>query len=120
MAIRHVKQYYYNMLNQYTEFKDSLKDFDVAFKEGHITEERLNEVKEEFIRQEDNLARIQYIMYLLSIPNKKSKQNKYYSNTKDVIAYFENSNADLDSVKNENINIISTIKKQLKEIIAKN
>lgn len=119
MALRHVKQYYYTMLNQYTEFKDSLKDFDAAFNNGYITEDRLKEVKEEFIKQEDNLARIQYIMYLFSIPNKKTKQNKYYSATKDVLTYFENNNADLSSVINENIDIISTVKKQLKEITTK-
>lgn len=119
MAIKHVAQYYYNILNQHIEFKDSLKDFDDAFSAGYITEERLNEIKEEFIKEEDNLARIQYIMYLLSIPNKKNKQNKYYSGTKDVIAYFEDNSADLNSIINENINIINTIKKQLKEITTK-
>lgn len=44
MAIKDVKVYFYNMLGQYLEMKEDLKDFDQALKDGHITEDKLEEV----------------------------------------------------------------------------
>ena len=44
MAIKDVKVYFYNMLGQYLEMKEDLKDFDQALQDGHITEDKLEEV----------------------------------------------------------------------------
>jgi hypothetical protein len=43
MAIKDVRQYFYTMLDQYLEEKHNLADFEIALKDGLITEEQMQE-----------------------------------------------------------------------------
>ncbi len=58
MAVRDVRDYYYNLLNQYIEMKEDLADFEQAFKEGYITEDKLGEVKNQVSIIQTNFERI--------------------------------------------------------------
>ena len=58
MALNDARGYLYTMLNQYLEMQEDLKDFDEAFKDGYITEERLEEVKYEVSQLKENYDRI--------------------------------------------------------------
>ena len=77
MAIKDVKNYYYTMLGQYLEEKQNLSDFEEALKEGYITQEQMQEVMENVANLEVNYHRLVYIMYLLEMPNRKSKKPAY-------------------------------------------
>ena len=77
MAIKDVKIYYYNMLGQYLEMKDDLKDFEQALKDGHITEDKLADVTKDVEDLQNNYARLSFIMYLLELPSRKNKKEKF-------------------------------------------
>lgn len=120
MALNDARGYLYTMLNQYLEMQEDLKDFDEAFKDGYITEERLEEVKYEVSQLKENYDRIQYIMYLMEIPNRKAKKEKFHHANKRVEEYFKSIGADLDSIRNENKSIAAKIHKELKALTEKN
>lgn len=117
MAVKDVKKYYIDLINQYIEMKDDMADFEIAFKEGHITEDRLTEVKKDLEREKDNLDRVSYIMYLLEMPNKKAKKTKYQKQHAKLERTFILHEADKDSVIRENDSFVKLIKEELESIV---
>lgn len=116
MAVKDVKKYYIDVFNQYIEMKNDITDFEEAFKEGHITEERLTEVKKDIESVKDNLDRLSYVMYLLEMPNKKGKKAKYEKQHTKLGRMFVLHNADKDSVIRENESFIKLIKEELESL----
>lgn len=116
MAIKDVKQYYYNMLFQYIEMKSDLADFEEAVKNGNIEESRLQEIIDTVNKLEQNYDRLSYIMYLLEIPNRPEKKIKHSKETAYLKDYFSTKNADLESIKAENKSAIDHIRAELKKL----
>jgi multidrug resistance efflux pump len=116
MALRDVKEYYYTMLNQYVELKADLDDFNRALNNGYITEDKLAEVKADVLDAKANLERIQYILYLFNLPNRKKKRAKLQFADSALQKYFKEVGADLDSIKDENTNCLTHIKLELKKL----
>lgn len=116
MAKKDVKKYYIDLINQYIEMKDDMADFENAFKDGHITEDRLIEVKKDLEMVKDNLDRVSYIMYLLEMPNKKAKKTKYQKQHTKLEQTFTLHKADKDSIIRENDSLLKLIKEELESI----
>ena len=74
MAARDVKEYYFKLIAQKAELEADLADFEEAFKNGYITEDKLVEIKDTVDRIETNYQRVLYIAYLLELPNNKKKK----------------------------------------------
>jgi hypothetical protein len=102
MAVKDVRDYFYTMLLQYIEEKQNLADFEEALKAGHITEEQMQEALETVAGLEVNYHRLVYIMYLLDMPNKKSKKAGYVKQYKGILKELKRLGADMSSVKEEN------------------
>ena len=119
MAIKDVRNYYYNMLMQYLEEKQNLSDFSSALKEGLITEEQMNEAMATVTELENNYHRLAYIMYLFDMPNRKEKKSSYIRRNDAVLEEFKRLGVDLDSVKKENADALLHFKKTL-EALKKN
>lgn len=117
MALRDVKEYYYTMLGQYLESKEDLADFNIALKDGYITEDQLEDVKDDVEKLKMNLDRIQYIMYLFELPNRKKKQINAKHINKTLENYFIQNKIDLDSVKSENTSVLDHLRAELKNKI---
>jgi hypothetical protein len=118
MAIRDVKEYYFKMLNQYLEMKTDLADFEQALKDGFITEEQMQGAFDEVNKVQQNYERLSYIMYLLNLPKRKSKQKKYKANTVNaaLAAEFKSRNADVDAVELENQDALAAFKQELTQL----
>lgn len=116
MALRDVKEYYYTMLGQYVETKNDLEDFAIALKDGHITEDQLEAAKEDVELIKENLDRIQYIMYLLELPNRKKKQVAFKLANRPLIEHFEKLNVDTSSIKAENESVLTHLRAELKQL----
>ena len=110
MAIRDVKDYYFKMVAQYLEMKADLADFEQALKDGFITEDQMQAAFDEVDKVQQNYERLSYIMYLLNLPNRKSKQKKYKAANTALAAEFENRKADIKSVSIENQDALKTFK----------
>ena len=116
MAIKDVQEYYFTMLNQYLEEKQNLEDFEAVLKEGLITEEQFLDAKQNVLSLENNYHRLAYIMFLLNMPKKRSKQKIYVKQYKTILTELKRLGCDLDSIKNENSDSLILLKKALKKL----
>ena len=116
MAIKDVRHYFYSMLVQYIEEKQNLADFEEALKEGLITEDQMNEAMETVANLENNYHRLAYIMFLLDMPNKKSKKNAYIKQYKAILDELVKLGADEESIKKENSDVLIHFKAALKAL----
>lgn len=82
MSKKHVEQYYEEICNQYHEFILELKDFEDLCNKGMVAPEVIEMAKKTIAPLKDNWRKLGYVMYLLNMPNKKSKQDGYKNRTK--------------------------------------
>lgn len=116
MAVKDVRNYFYTMLVQYLEEKQNLADFEEALKEGFITEEQMQDAMTNVADLENNYHRLVYIMYLLDMPNKKSKKAGYVRQYQPILDELKRLGADIDSVKEENSDALIHFKAALKAL----
>lgn len=77
MSKKDVDKHYQKILEQYTELKQNLKDFEEEAKKGLFPPEKMDEIKANIRPLMDNYERWSYMMFLLNQPAKKEKRNKY-------------------------------------------
>jgi len=116
MAVRDVKEYFYKMQRQYAEMQADTKDFEQALKDGYITEDRMKEALEELEPFKRNLDRLTYIMYLLELPARKSKQPSHNRRNKEVLAELKRRGADGESIDAENKSALDAFRAELKKL----
>ena len=119
MAARDVKEYYFKLIAQKAELETDLADFEEALKNGFITEEQMQAAKDELIPYQINLDRLTYIMYLLELPNRKTKKAKFAKQNKKILDELRKRNADEQSVISENKSALDAFRKEVKELLNK-
>ena len=119
MAVKDVKEYYFKLIAQKAELEADLADFEEALKNGFITEEQMQAAKDELIPYQINLDRLTYIMYLLELPNRKTKKAKFAKQNKKILDELGKRNADEQSVIAENKSALDTFRKEVKELLNK-
>lgn len=116
MAIKDVRNYFYTMLAQYLEEKQNLVDFEEALKNGHITQEQMQEAINVVAGLETNYYRLVYIMYLLDMPNNKHKKAGYIKQYKKIVEELCKLGADEQHIKEENTDALIHFKAVLKTL----
>lgn len=116
MAVKDVRDYFYTMLCQYIEEKQNLADFEEALKEGHITQDQMQEAMENVSALETNYHRLVYIMYLLDMPNRKDKKPGYVKQHKTILDELKRLGADINSIKEENSDALIHFKTALEAL----
>ena len=102
MAVKDFKEYLITVQQQWLELKADLADFEQAFKDGFITEDKLEEVKNEVAQAEINYQRLIYVDYLLDLPSRRKKKYLQRQKNKARLAALKEQKADEDSVIAEN------------------
>lgn len=116
MAIKDVKECYYQMQAQYLEMKEDLADFEKALQDGFITEDRLEAAKADVAAVKNNYDRLSYIMYLLEMPNRPKKKVEYTKANKKIVRYFKEQNATTEQMKQENQSALAHLRTELKKL----
>ena len=119
MAVNDVKEYYFKLIAQKAELEADLADFEEALKNGFITEEQMQAAKDELVPYQINLDRLTYIMYLLELPNRKTKKAKFAKQNKKILNELEKRKADEQSVIYENKSALDAFRKEVKELLNK-
>ena len=119
MAVKDVKEYYFKLIAQKAELEADLADFEEALKNGFITEEQMQVAKDELVPYQINLDRLTYIMYLLELPNRKTKKAKFAKQNKKILDELGKRNADEQSVISENKSALDAFRKEVKELLNK-
>ena len=123
MAVRHIKEYYEKMADQYMEMQDNLKEIEKDLANGLVEPEFLERLQEQIKPIKDNYLTLSYIMFLLNQPNRDSKVRKYEQQNKKLLSSipFENTKEGKISQNNETIknlkNIMNTTKKNIQVVI---
>lgn len=113
MAVKHIKEVFNQIADQYSEMLSEIRDFEEEAKKGLIEPERLDTIKESIKPLMANYERWSYIMFLLNKPVKKSKEKKYISQNKKLLEKLSKENSIEASIE-ENKNVIDTVKKLTK------
>lgn len=116
MAVKDVRAYFYTILAQYLEEKQNLADFEEALKDGNITEDQMQEALDTVAGLETNYHRLVYIMYLLDMPNRKSKKAGYVKQYAPILEELKRLGAEADSVKKENSDALIHFKAALEAV----
>jgi hypothetical protein len=77
MSVKHVKDYYEQVAQQYQDMLTEIKDFEDLAMNEMFDPERLEQIKESIQPMLRNYETLSYIMYLLNKPNRDSKASKY-------------------------------------------
>ena len=119
MAVRDIKEYYYKLQAQKAELEADIADFEEALRNGFITEEQVQAAKDELIPYQINMDRLTYIMYLLELPARKSKQAKFAKQNKKVLDELKSRAADDISVIDENKSALDSFRREIKKLLNK-
>lgn len=117
MSRKHVIEYYKSVESQYFDLLNDAEDIQQAVKDEILPESQLEEFTKLIDKVKTNYTRLSYIMYLLDLPNKKSKElrnSKQYKKTKEI---FNSLNATSEEVIEENKDTLNQFKELVKKTI---
>lgn len=106
MSVKHVKEYYNQVCSDYSELLENLRDMEEELQNNLVSPDRVEQLKRMIEPIKQNYERISYIIFLLDMPNRKEKQDRYKSQQRKKV--YEGS--DLNSIKAENKNILDNMK----------
>lgn len=116
MALSDVKAFLKQQEAVRNEMKADMKDFEEALAAGHITEDQLTGIKEEFDLVDTNYQRLLYIMYLFEIPNRNSRRTKFLKANQNLIKQFSLNKSDAEAIKLENESALTQLRAEIKRL----
>lgn len=77
MSVKHIREYYNQVCEQYNEMINNLQEFEEYAKNNIVAPEQIDNMKKLIEPIKNNYMTLSYIMFLLNSPNRKDKINKY-------------------------------------------
>lgn len=115
MSVKHVKEYFNKISNDYIEMLDVLHELEEAVSENIISQEKLDETTKSVEKLKENYLRWSYMMYLLNQPNKKDKKKVYERRMEKALKQIPDKDK-TDSIIQENKNCIKSFKKEINDL----
>ena len=110
MAVKHVKEYYEQICNQYVQMNQELRDFQKEVENGLVEPERIDNLKKIIEPLKNNYMTISWIMYLLNQPQRPSKERAYERRNRKFLETLDNK-FKKESILKENEDVINNIGK---------
>lgn len=92
MAVKDLRDYYNKVCNDYKEMLDEIKIFEKEVEQKIVSPEAIDNMKKIIEPLLANYQQISYIMYLLNMPNKNAKKEKYRNQQKKLIKDIDKEN----------------------------
>ena len=108
MAVKHVKEYYEQVCDQYVMMNEELRDFQKEVENGLVEPERLDNLKKMIEPLKNNYMTLSWIMYLLNQPNRDSKERAYQKRNKKFIESLDK-NFNKEAIMKQNDEVIKSI-----------
>ena len=108
MAVKHIKEYYEQVCDQYVMMNDELRDFQKEVENGLVEPERLDNLKKMIEPLKNNYMTLSWIMYLLNQPNRDSKERAYQKRNKKFIESLDK-NFNKEAIMKQNDEVIKSI-----------
>ena len=77
MSVKHIKEYFNQISNDYVEMLDTFHELEDLAAQEIISQEKLDETTQVINNLKENYLRWSYMIYLLNLPNKKEKRKSY-------------------------------------------
>ena len=116
MAIRDFNLYLANVQAQVLATKNDLADFEQGLKDGHVTEQQVEDLRAEYQRMDDNYQRLLYVGYLLELPKSKWRKKRFRRKHDDLEIYLDKANATEDKIIKENEIAMELIKNEIAKL----
>ena len=105
MSIKDVREYYDQITADYTEMIEALKEMEELAAQEVVNPDKVEELRKAVEPIKNNYMRISYIIFLLNMPNKKEKKERYKKQQAKLLK-----NIELDQTEHEeNKKVISTL-----------
>ena len=77
MSVKHIKEYYNMMADQYLEMVDNIQEYEEYAKTHVVAPEKIEELNKMLTPLKENFLTLSYVMYLLNMPNNPRKKKTY-------------------------------------------
>lgn len=108
MAVKHIKEYYEQICDQYVQMNEELRDFQKEVENGLVEPERIDNLKKIIEPLKNNYMTLSWIMYLLNKPQRDSKDKAYEKRNKKLIESLDK-NFDKSAILKQNEDVIKSI-----------
>ena len=108
MAVKHIKEYYEQVCEQYVQMNEELRDFQKEVENGLVEPERLENLKKMIEPLKNNYMTLSWIMYLLNQPNRDSKERAYQKRNRKFLESLDR-NFNKESIMKQNDEVIKSI-----------
>lgn len=117
MAKRHLIDFYVEQQATYNDMLETVEDLEASYKSGNMDYERYSQLRESLTEDiekiKEDYERLSYVMFLLNIPNRVKKEDRYKKENQVYFAY-------LDKYSKQNaIDETKDILKEFKEKVKK-
>ena len=93
MSIKRLELEYSQVVNQYHEMLENLKDIEREFSDGLVPPEFVDNLKKQIEPIKNNYEQWSYIMFLLHEPQRKAKREKYRKTIEHKIKQLDKNNS---------------------------
>lgn len=108
MAVKHIKEYYEQVCEQYSQMNNEIRDFQKEVESGLIPPERIENLKAVIEPLKNNYMTLSWIMYLLNKPQRDSKEKAYQRRTKNFTKTLDD-NFNKEAILKQNDEVIKNI-----------
>jgi hypothetical protein len=108
MAVKHIKEYYEQVCEQYVQMNEELRDFQREVENGLVEPERIDNLKKLIEPLKNNYMTLSWIMYLLNQPQRASKERAYERRNKKFIESLDK-NFNKSSIIKQNEEVIKSV-----------
>jgi len=84
MSVKHVKEYYKQVCDQYQEMLENIQDCEKDLENQLVSPEYIDNLRQQIEPVKNNYMTMSWIMHLLNQPNRKSKVRPYQERMKKV------------------------------------
>ena len=109
MSYKHIKEYYNKICEDYHEMIETLHELEEEAQTTIVPPEAVEKIETIIKPMKDNYERWSYMMFLLNMPNKKSKQKAYSKQFNKIKQEFEQNN-NLEALRKENKECVGELK----------
>lgn len=108
MAVKHIKEYYEQVCDQYVQMNEELRDFQKEIENGLVEPERIENLKSLIEPLKNNYMTLSWIMYLLNLPQRKGKEKAYERRNRKFIESLDK-NFNKSSIIKQNEDVIKRV-----------
>lgn len=117
MARRHLVQYFVELESNYAQMLEDVNELEKSYKSGNMDYERYAQLRDALTPEieplKEEYERLSYIMFLLNIPNRVKKEDRYKKENSTYFAYLDKFSK--EKIVDESSDFLAKFKKSVEE-----